>query len=149
MSGNQRAGRSYGKSKHRYGKSGVLVYVLAPALSLQLCHSPSVSNNNKRILSENISQHKLARQCELSFFARKLDSWQEIQGRGTPELRVREEVFRPLSTLCQTPKVSEQRTSWSSQVAQWLKTPPARDEGNTSSIPGSGRSLEIGNGNPF
>ena len=79
----------------------------APALSLQLCHSPSMSNNNKRFLSENISQHKLVKQCELSFFARKLDSWQEIQGRGTPELRVREEVFRPLSTLCQTPKVSE------------------------------------------
>lgn len=66
-------------------KSGVL-YVLAPALSLQLRHSASVSNNNKRFFSENISHHKLVRQCELEFLARKFDSTGNSQ--GTPELRV-------------------------------------------------------------
>ena len=36
-----------------------------------------------------------------------------------------------------------------SQVAQWVKNPPAGNTGDMGSIPGSGRSSGVGNGNPL
>ena len=41
-------------------------------------------------------------------------------------------------------------TLWASQVAQLVRNPPAKagDTGDTGSIPGSGRSSGVGNGNP-